>query len=59
MVYLKNTVAKRIGFLALIWCYYSKHLGQSVSQSRILITSDTQIYLQAVQLMQALCSTTD
>ncbi len=41
MVYLKNTVAKRIGFLALIW-YYSKHLGQSVSQSRILITSDTQ-----------------
>ncbi len=42
MVYLKNTVAKRIGFLALIWCYYSKHLGQSVSQSRILITSDTQ-----------------
>ncbi len=42
MVYLKNTVAKRIGFLALIWCCYSKHLGQSVSQSRILITSDTQ-----------------
>ncbi len=42
MVYLKNTVAKWIGFLALIWCYYSKHLGQSVSQSRILITSDTQ-----------------
>ncbi len=43
MVYLKNTVAKRIGFLALIWCYYSKNLGQSVSQSRILIvTSDTQ-----------------
>ncbi len=44
MVYLKNTVAKRIGFgfLALIWCYYSKHWGQSVSQSRILITSDTQ-----------------
>ncbi len=43
MVYLKNTVAKWIGFLALIWCYYSKNLGQSVSQSRILIvTSDTQ-----------------
>ncbi len=42
MVYLKNTVAKWIGFLALI-CYYSKNLGQSVSQSRILIvTSDTQ-----------------
>ncbi len=40
-VYLKNTVAKWIGFLALIWCYYSKHLGLSVSQSRILITSDT------------------
>ncbi len=43
MVYLKNTVAKWIGFLALIWCYYSNNLGQSVSQSRILIvTSDTQ-----------------
>ncbi len=43
MVYLKNTVAKWIGFLALIWCYYSKNLGQSDSQSRILIvTSDTQ-----------------
>ncbi len=43
MFYLKNTVAKWIGFLALIWCYYSKNVGQSVSQSRILIvTSDTQ-----------------
>ncbi len=42
IVYLKNTVAKWIGFLALIWCDYSKNLGQSVSQSRILITSDTQ-----------------
>ncbi len=50
MVYLKNTVAKWIGFLALIWCYYSKNLGQSVSQSRILIvTSDTQTS-RAVQL---------
>ncbi len=52
MVYLKNTVAKWIGFLVLIWCYYSNNLGQSVSQSRILIvTSDTQTLRgQVVQL---------
>ncbi len=42
IVYL-STVVKWIGFWALIWCYYSKSLGQSVSQSCILIfTSDTQ-----------------
>ncbi len=28
----KHTVAKLIGFLALIWCYYGKNLGRSVSQ---------------------------
>ncbi len=48
MVYLKNTVAKWIGFLALIWWYYSKNLGQSVSQSHILITH--KLPAQVVQL---------
>ncbi len=43
MVYFKSTVAKLIGFLALTLRIYSKNVGQSVSQSRILIVaSDTQ-----------------
>ncbi len=54
MVYLKNTVAKWIGFLALIWCYYSKNVGQSVSQSRILIVTSDKLPAQAVQLNAAI-----